>query len=543
MKEVPAEHRRHASNRTLISLGVATLLIHFLANGGYGYFRDELYAIACSKHLAWGYVDQPPFSEFMLAVSGHLLGYSLFALRFLPAMCGALVAILVGITARELGGDRYAQVLAAVAFIIGGVYLAIDNYYSMNCFDHLFWALAIYLLVRILKGGDTRLWMLFGLAAGLGLENKYSIGFLGVGVIVGLALTPARPHFLDKWLWVGGALAAALFLPHILWEVRNHFPTREFIHNVTYIKNLPMTPWAFLGQSALLVHPFTLPIWLGGFVYLIRGPRSEVRSQGMDAQTSGLGPRTSDFGASRASVQLRREYRTLGWAYLVVLAILLSTHAKPYYFAPAFVILLPAGGVAVETFFARHRWNWAKPTYLGLLVLGGALTAPLVLPFLPVETFIRYEAWLHIKPTEDERGESLNKLPQMYADMFGWQEMTAQIAQIYNRLPPEEKAECVIGASNYGSASAIDFFGKQYGLPSAVSSHNNYWIWGPGDKPGNVLLVIGGSKSVYERMYAVVQQVAVFENPYAHESGTPIFLCHKPKHTLQEVWPRLKNFI
>ena len=169
------------------------------------------------------------------------------------------------------------------AFMIGGVYLAIDEYYSMNCFDHLFWAVAIYLLVRILNGGDTRLWVWFGVVAGLGLENKYSMGFFGVGVIVGLALTPARKQFLNKWLWVGGALAAVIFLPHVLWEVHNHFPTAEFIHNVTLKKNLPMTPWAFLRECVLLVHPLTLPIWLAGLAYLFfarRGPK--FRAAGLD---------------------------------------------------------------------------------------------------------------------------------------------------------------------------------------------------------------------------------------------------------------------
>jgi hypothetical protein len=509
----PNSHRNFPQNDAmLIYLALATVLIHFLSSGRYGYFRDELYAIACSKHLAWGYVDQPPFSEFVLALSGHLLGYSLFALRLLPAVCGGLVAFLVGLIARELGGARYAQALTATAFIIGGIYLAIDNYYSMNCFDHLFWVLAIYLLVRILKGSDTRLWVLFGLVAGLGLENKYSMGFLGLGLIAGLALTPARKHFLDKWLWVGGALALAIFLPHVLWEIRNHFPTAEFIHNVTFKKNLPMTPGGFLRECVLLVHPFTLPLWLAGLIYLF------FSRQG-------------------------RKFQILGWIYVAVLGILLSTHSKPYYFAPAFLAVLPAGAVAIEVYVARHPWNWIKPAYLTVLVLGGALTAPLALPVLPVETFMRYQKWLGIRPSSEERGEKLRSLSQMYADMFGWPEMAAQMAQIYNHLSSEERADCVIGASNYGEAGALDFFGKKYGLPNAISTHNNYWFWGPGTKPGKVLLVIGGSKENYERMYEEVRQVATFADHYAIESGKPIFLCRKPKRTLQEVWPNIHNFI
>jgi hypothetical protein len=178
-----------------------------------------------------------------------------------------------------------------------------------------------------------------------------------------------------------------------------------------------------------------------------------------------------------------------------------------------------------------------------VLVLGGTLAAPLVLPILPVETFIRYQDWIGIKPSSGERGDRTPRLPQMYGDMFGWQEMTAQVAEIYSRLAPEERADCVIGASNYGEAGAIDFFGKQYGLPNAISSHNNYWFWGPGDKPGKVLLVIGGSKKGYRDMYEDVEQVAIFEHLYARESGTPIFLCRKPLHTLQEVWPHIHVFI
>lgn len=512
MIEPDSPRRAYLADPALISLAFATVLVHLLCSTGYGYFRDELYAIACSKHLAWGYVDQPPLSEFILAMVGKILGYSQPALRLLPAICGGALTLLVGWIARELGGGRFAAALAATAFMIGGVFLAIDNYYSMNCFDHVFWALSIYLLVLLLKGGDARLWVLFGLVAGLGLENKYSMGFLGLGLIAGLALTPARKHFLNKWMWVGGALAMAIFLPHILWEIRNHFPTAEFIHNVTHKKNLPMTPWAFLKECVLLTHPFTLPLWVTGLLYLLFS-------------------------------RLGRKFQALGWIYVAVLGILLSTHSKPYYFAPAFLILLPAGAVAIEAFAARNGWNWLKPTYLTALVLGGALTAPLALPVLPVETFIRYQTWIGIQPRSEERGEQLPRLSLMYANMFGWPEMTEQVAGIYNHLSPQEKADCVVGASNYGEAGAIDFFGKQYGLPNAISTHNNYWFWGPGDNPGKVLLVIGGSKKGYEDLYGDVQQVATFTNPYAEESPKPIFLCRKPKTTLQAFWPNHHDFI
>lgn len=513
MSDAAIDAKQRTDNIILYSLALATLVIHLLCTGGYGYFRDELYYIACSKHLAWGYVDQPPFSELMLAISGRLIGFSLFSLRLLPAICGALVAYLVGLITRELGGGRSAQVLATLAFMVGGVFLAIDGFYSMNCFDHLFWALGVYVLVRILKYDETRLWILFGLIAGLGLENKYSMGFLGIGLIAGLALTPARKHFRDKWLWVGGGIATLIFLPHVLWEVRNHFPTAEFIHNATFKKNLPMTPWAFLAQCALEVHPFTIPLWLAGLAYLFFSRRAQ-------------------------------QFRVLGWIYVVVLAVLLSTRSKPYYFAPAFLILLPAGAVAVEAFVTRRQWKWLIPAYATLLVLGGILIAPLGLPALPVETYLRYQSWIGIVPKSGERGRQ-GRLPQTYADRFGWPEMVATVARVYNSLSPEDRAQCVIGASNYGEAGALDFFGKQYGLPSAISSHNNYWIWGPGDKPREILLVVGGDREDYEKMYDDVQQVATVKNEYAmpYESNLPVYLCRKPKVTLQQIWPQLKEFI
>ncbi len=493
-------------------LSAATVLIHLLCANRYGYFRDELYEIACSKHLAWGYVDLPPFSVVVLALVGRLLGYSQLALRLLPALCGGVITYTVGAIALQLGGRRFAQSLAATAYMAGGVYLALDDYYSMNCFDHLFWALGIYILVRILQGANPRLWILFGLVAGLGLENKYSMGFLGAGLVVGLMLTPARRHFLDKWLWIGGALGILLFLPHVIWEVHHHFPTLEFIRNATEHKNLPMTPWAFVLQCILMVQPLALPIWLAGLAFFF------LSAQG-------------------------RTYRVLGWIYFTVLAILLiGTNSKPYYLAPAFLMLLPAGGVAVEKFLTRYRWNWAKPACLGVLALGGALTAPLVLPVLPVETLLKYEDFIGIHPGSSDQGDDM-KITQILADRLGWPEMTAEVAQIYNRLSPEEKAECVIGARNYGEAGAIDLFGRRYDLPNAISNHNNYWIWGPGKKPGTLLLVIGGSKQEYQKLYDDVQEVAVFAYPCAGESGEHIFICRHPKQTLQEIWPKYHRFI
>jgi hypothetical protein len=497
----------------LCYLAVLTVFIHFLANGGYGYFRDELYYMACGEHLAWGYVDQPPFVALMALVTRHLLGESLFALRFFPAICGGFVVLITGLIARELGGGRYAQALAAVAVIVAPVYLAIDNYFSMNCFDQVFWALAGYIVIRILKQDDAKLWLLFGVVAGVGLMNKYSMGFFGLGIVLGLLLTPARRQFLSKWLWLGGAIAFAIFLPHIVWETRYGFPSLEFIHNATTLKNLPQTPIQFIAGSAQGIGFISLPIWLAGLCF---------------------------FFVAKAG----KPFRVFGWVFVSILALFLLTKAKVYYLAPAYVFLLAGGAVAIEAFARQRNWSWLRPASFVLLLAGGVISAPYVLAILPVGSFIKYQAFFGIKAPREEKGKA-GKLPDQYANMFGWENMVATVARVYNTLSPAEKQECVIGASNYGEAGAIDFFGKKYGLPNAISSHNSYWMWGPGDKPGEVLIVVGGNPKDYYAMYEDVEQAAMVNCEYAvpFETDLPVYLCRRPKMTLQQVWPRLKKFI
>jgi dolichyl-phosphate-mannose-protein mannosyltransferase len=497
----------------LFYLALSTLLVHFLTNGGYGYFRDEFYYIACGQHLAWGYVDQPPFAALMAFLTGHLLGDSLFALRFFPAVCGALVVLLTGLMARELGAGRFAQCLAATAVLVAPLYLGINNYFSMNCFDHLFWALAAYLVIRILKEDRPRLWLLFGLVAGLGLMNKYSMGFFLFGLAVGLVLTSARKYFASRWLWSGGALALVIFLPHILWEIRWGFPTREFIHNATLYKNAPMSPLAFLGATILDVHPFTLPIWLAGLYFFL----------------------WSEMG---------KAYRVMGWIYVAVLALLLFTRSKPYYFGPAYFMLFASGAVVIENFLRRRDLHWLKPASFALLLAGGLITAPFVLPMLPVESFIRYQNFLGLKPPREERDKP-GQLPQQYADMFGWENLVATVAEVYNRLSPEEKARCLIFCDNYGEAGAIDFFGKKYGLPRASSGHNNYWFWGPQNPNADIVITVGESRRDVEKTFNEVELAATVVSQYARsfETNLPIYIGRDPKLSLKDVWPRTKDFI
>ncbi len=336
----------------ILFFGAVTLLIHFLTNGRYGYFRDELYYIACGQHLAFGYVDMAPLSALLVRVSRVLFGDSLFALRFLPAVAGAFTVALTGMIARELGGRGWAVALSCAASLSALVYLGIGNFFSMNAFEPLFWMGAIYLLVRIINGGSPRLWLWFGALIGLGLENKHSMAFFAAGVCVALLLTPERRHLAQKWIWLGGLIALGLALPNVIWQMQHHWPTWELLHNIAQSnKNVVLSPAQFIAQQILIMNPATLPLWLGGIIWLL---------------------------ASRDG----RRYRVIAIAYLITLAEFMFMHGKHYYLAPVYPMLFAAGAVAVERLFAI-RWQWLKPALLVAMIALAALMAPTVIPILP----------------------------------------------------------------------------------------------------------------------------------------------------------------
>lgn len=315
-------HTRDLLWPSVIALCQVAVQIFF--HGNYGYFRDELYYIACSGHLAWGYVDQPPLSIALLAVTRFLFGDSLHAIRLLPAVAGGAVVILAAMMARRLGGGRTALAGAALMTVAAHELLGEGRAFSMNPFDVLFWALATYLLIIILGSDRPRLWIAFGLVFGLGLVNKYSIGFLGIGLVAGLIATPQRKQFLSPWFWCGAALAAVIFLPHLIWEMVNRFPSLEFMHNASQLKNVPTTPLDFFLGQVRYANLLNAPLWLAGVGYLLFGRET-------------------------------RPFRPLGWIYPVVFVVMVLGNAKVYYLGPIYPMLLAAGAVAAEKFFARRR--------------------------------------------------------------------------------------------------------------------------------------------------------------------------------------------
>ena len=498
----------------IAGFGVAALFVHLLTNGRYGYFRDELYYIACARHLDFGYVDQPPLSILLLRLSQLLLGDSLFAIRLLPALAGAATVALTGMIAREIGGRAWAIALACAGSLCALFNLAVGNFFSMNAFEPLFWMGAVYLVVRIANGGSPTLWLWFGVLLGIGIENKHSTVFFGVGIFVALLLTPERRHFAQQWIWLGGLIALAIALPNIVWEARHHWPTYELLNNIALSnKNVALSPVEFVVQQINFINPATLPLWLGGLVWL--------------------------FGA-RAG----RRYCAIGIIYLVTLAEFIILHGKSYYLAPAYPMLFAAGGVAIESVFAV-RLTWLKPILLATILMAGALFAPVIVPILPPDKLIAYMRAIHFEPPRTETSHTA-ALPQIFADQFGWQEMVGSIARVYHHLDPRDRKRATIFCQNYGEAGAIDFFGPKLGLPPTISGHQNYFLWGPRDWTGEVVLVLDTNDEDERELFASVEDLGqVVSSPWAmpFEQRMHIFLCRDLKISVRELWPRVKNWL
>jgi Dolichyl-phosphate-mannose-protein mannosyltransferase len=496
----------------VLCAAIAKLLIHLYASRYYGYFTDELYYLACGRHLAWGYVDQPPLIAAIVRFETLLFGESLVAIRFLPALAGAGKVILTGLIARELGGGRFAQGLAALAVLCAPGFLGMDNLLSMNAFEPLFWLACAYVVIRIIRTGNQRLWLWFGLWSGLGLLNKHSMLIFGFGIVIGMILTRERRCFRSLWLWVGACIALLIFLPNLIWNIQHHFPFLELQANIRRDgRNIELGAWTFFLQEMRSMLPLTLPIWLGGLWFLFCHRKG-------------------------------KSWRVLGWSCLVTFGVIYFVNPRVYYLWPAVPVLLAGGSVLWESWLVRPRLQWLKIVYPALMIAMGALFAPMLLPILPVETYMRYAKALHMETPAIEKWK-LGPLPQIYASEFGWPEMVETVAGVYNSLPADVRPRTAIFAQNFGQAGAIDLLGPRYGLPNAISGHQNYFLWGPRGYTGESVIIFEGSQEHWEKYYAFVEKRAHVSHPYSMpREHFDVFYCRGPKMTMEQMWPMVKNW-
>ena len=500
-------------------IAVANFLLHLYFNNRYGYFRDEFDYLSCGDHLGWGYVDQPPLIPLLIHLSRAVLGDSLRAIRFIPALASSLLIVQTAALAREFGGRRFALLASAACALISPQYLSNGSLLGTNCLEPNLWMGCAYFFILAVRRNDPRYWLWFGVIAGLGLEEKYSIALFGFGIVVGLLLTVQRRFFLNKWIWLGGLAAFLIFLPNILWNWRNDWPFLQLMRSIRADgRDVVLGPFDYFFQQTLLVHPLTAPIWLTGLFALLFSARL-------------------------------KPYRALGWAYLVSYSVFFVFHGKNYYLAPIYPMLMAAGAVVIECALdrpetAQPRLQWLKPVIVILLLASGAYLAPVVIPVFSPDHFLAYTKYLPFKLPVMEHSHARAALPQWYSDQFGWKEIEEEAAVAWNRIPADERKDCGIFAQDYGQAGAIDFFGPRDGLPPSLSGDRSYFLWGPRGYSGNCMIVLDDRREVLERIWDHVEFVGTSApNPYALEQQLDVFICKGKKFSsFADVWPHIKRW-
>jgi hypothetical protein len=505
--------------RTALILAVLfaaiAFLIHFLSSLwgshlGYGFFRDELYFLVCGHRLAWGYVDQPPLVAFQARIAEALFGLSPTGVRVLSFAASGVFVALTGILTWQMGGRRSAQALAMTAVLAAPALLATANYLSMNSFEPCFWMASMLLLLRIADGSARpRAWLLFGLLAGLGIQNKHSTVFFLVAVLIGLLISPQRRILWSKECAAGVSLAVLIATPNLVWQWIHHFPTYELLNNIAHSdKNVRLPPLAFVQQQINMMFPFSAPLWIGGLAWLVTARKS-------------------------------RPWRFAAFTFVLFLALLIALHAKDYYLAPVYPLLFAAGAAALDL---RFRRPWLINAYTALIVLSLCfITGPIILTLLPPAQYHSYVSRFRGSDAQPER--VTGPLPQYLSDRFGWPEMVEGFANRYNALPASERPRTAIYCSNYGEASAINMLGRKYELPVAISGHQNYFYWGYNGYVGDSVLTLGDKRERYADDYAEVIDLGPFDAPWImdFEHRHYFWLRHR-KRPYSADWLDFKNW-
>jgi Dolichyl-phosphate-mannose-protein mannosyltransferase len=483
--------------------------LHVAVVNRYDVFRDELYFIVCGRHPAFGYADQPPLVP-LLAAGLYGLGAQTWLLRLPSLLAAAGLAALVVAFARLLGGRDGAAWIAGIAVTTAPILMGLTATFNTTSLEPLAWTAVAYLLARGAQRDDRRALIWAGVVAGFAMEAKYALPLWLVALAVGLALFPERRIFARRELWIGLAIATAVALPSVVWQALHGFPFVELVRNA-HLKDAPTTLVAFAANQLLVMNPLFAPLWLLGLI-------------------------------APFAIRDLRAARFLPVAFMITAVAIVSSHGKDYYLAPAYPVLFAIGAVAAERLVRSLVLRFA---YMALALAVSALIAPLALPILSPEKLIAYQRAIHLTHNEQERGDAGNAMPSLFADMLGWHDFVREVGTAFDKLSPTERARTSILVDNYGEAAALDIYGAPYGLPPALSGHNQYYLWAlRGQHPVDLLNVTDDPTGL-RRYCATVTVLGMTESPYARsfENGKAVALCLALHPPLQTIWAKQKLFI
>ena len=489
----------------LVTVALARLALHCATNWHYGFHRDELGVLDDARYLDWGYVSYPPFTPFVARIALILFGPSLVGVRFFAVLAQSIAMVFTGLLVRELGGRRWAQVVAALAAAISPMSVCMATMLQYISFDYLWWVLAAYFLVRLLRSENPRWWLAIGAVLGLGMMTKYTMIFFIAGLVAGVLLTPARRYLKSPWLWAGAALSLVIFLPNLIWQLQHDFISLTFLNKI-HARDVEIgrTDGFLLQQLFVSANFFTLPLGVAGLYFYFVPPAG-------------------------------RRYRALGWMYFVPLVLFLVARGRFYYMAPAYPMLFAAGAVAWDDWLARRSAKAARAGRAGTwaaLGAGAAFSAITMMPIAPINS----AGW-----------RLTSKVHDNFTEQIGWPELAQTVAGIYAALPEAEKPRAAILAGNYGEAGAINLYGRAHHLPAVISGINTYWWRGYGAQPPAVVILVGFSRESAERFAAQVELAGHVTNPYGvrneeTKDHPDIFVCRRFKKSWPEFWKNFQRF-
>lgn len=459
--------------------------------GRYGYHRDELYFLEAAQHLALGYVDQPPLTPLLARLQVVVLGESVTAIRLIPAVVSAGSVVLAALLARELGGDRRAQVVAAGAVAGAGFVLTTGHLLSTATFDFALWMAGLVIAARMLRTGDARWWSAFGAVAGVALWNKQLIPMLAVALVAGLLAERRWELLTPRWLAAGGALAIVIALPTLWWQTVNGWPQLEMAQALSQ-RLASENRITLVPLQVLLLGPLLLPLGVAGARWIWN----------------------RDGAASR--------FRPLLWAYLIALLLTFLSGGRPYYPLPLAATIVAAGAVALQHVPRRRMAT--------LLIAHAATSLPLALPLLPVGVLAQ---------------TPIGEINDTLVETVGWPELVDEVAAVVSALPATERDEVVLLTGSYGEAGALDRYGPGVGLPEPHSGHNSYWHWRRPDNDDANVVAVRMSGAFLEQHFDVCERAAILDNGLGIDNeaqGQAIWICRGVHGTWAERWPAFRHY-
>lgn len=502
---------RPAEDYVAIAMGVLAFCLHALFAGRYDVFRDELYFIVCGRHPAFGYADQPPVVP-LLSAAFYAMGHSVWMLRLPATLATGVLGWLSVRFARRLGADGFTAAGAGLCVTIAPMLMGIVAVFNTTSFDPLAWTLIAYLLLKATRDQDMSALLWCGLVIGLDFETKYALVFWAASLGVGLAATPQRKIFLDKTLWIGAAIAIVIGAPSLIWQATHGWPFLE-LAAAAREKNTDTPPLKFVINQVLIMNPLLAPVWITGIV-------------------------------APFVVEKLKPVRFVAIAFIVSLVLVLVTHGKDYYIAATYPVMFITGTTAIGHWVKGMKGRSAIAVWGVLATALSAVAAPMALPVLSIDGLKAYIAHSPLKPQQQEKSFKGTLLPQEFADQLGWHDYTNQVGAAWQKIPAAERARTSIKVENYGEAAALDVYGAPYGLPPALSGHNQYYLWGPrGQRPVNLLVVQNNPN----RLKPYCQNAVILGETYspdamAYENGKTIAWCQGLKVDILKLWPELKNF-